>query len=387
MEVKSKRQADTRRLAISMFVLGMLASAVLFAGYMFLSKHSVFVPTVRLRYYRKLDREFGKYYQMEKRIREQSLYQIDSDQLDQDISRSLVSSIDDPYAEYYTAEDYENLERQYTEGYTGVGIAVRKGKNGRPTVSRVLSDSPAEEAGVKAGDRILSVNGRKTKTVDAASEAIRGAAGTKVNMTLSRSGSSFRVQMIRREVEESSVEYRKLSDAVGYIRISGFREGTSDEFQDAARSLTGDGYTKIIIDVRNNPGGVVKEAVKAADQLLPACRIMTAKDSSGKETEYKSDSTEAGFDYVVLVNGNTASAAEIFAGAIQKNHGGKVIGTTTYGKGLIQSVYKLKDGSALRLTTEEYYLPDGKRINGRGIKPDIRAKGTAAMAAAEKALS
>lgn len=348
------------------------------------------ISSSKLSYYRDLDKKYGKYYSLEQSIEENGLYSIDEKRRDKYLGQGLLRSLKDPYAQYYTKSEYEKLQRSYSGSYSGVGIEITE-KSGKLTVTHVIKDSPAQKGGVRKGDELLSVDGKAVDSVNKASKAIAGEEGTDVQLLLKRGGQKISVILTRSEVEEDSVSYRYYSgidgQKIGYIKIRRFRDNTSEDFQDAIDTITENEVDGIIIDVRDNSGGLKDEGVKCADMLLPSGKILIEKNKTGKKKVRKSDGNEAEFKYVVLVNGGTASSAEIFAGAIKVNKGGKIIGSKTYGKGVIQSIVELEDGFAYKYTTEEYLLPDGSSIDGKGIQPDIKVKSSQALARGIKELT
>lgn len=366
---------DERKKIMVSFLLGMVTALMLGFAFVYGIRGAGVLSAGKINYYKDLDAQYGKYYKMQKSIRDKSLYSIDKKKRDRYLSQAVIQSLPDPYAAYYNKEDYEKLERRYSESYSGIGISVEE-KKGKLRIAHVIKDGPAEQGGLRKGDRILSVDGKKVHSVDDASDRIGGEAGTDVVLKLKRGGQDVTVTLTRQEVEEDSVDSKFLKaengKKLGYIRIRHFREGTSEELKEAEERLMDGRVTGVVIDVRDNPGGIKDEGVKCADLLLPSGKILIEKNNQGKKKVARADGQCADFEYVVLVNGNTASAAEIFAGAVQVNRGGKLIGEKTYGKGVIQSVEKLEDGSAFKFTTEEYFLPDGTPINKKGIQPDIR---------------
>lgn len=381
---------DERKKIMVSFLLGMVTALVLGFAFVYGIRGAGVLSAGKINYYKDLDAQYGKYYKMQKSIRDKSLYSIDKKKRDRYMSRAVIQSLQDPYAAYYTKEDYEKLERRYSESYSGIGISVEE-KKGKLLIAHVIKDGPAEQGGLRKGDRILSVDGKKVHSVDDASDRIGGEAGTDVVLKLKRGGQDVTVTLTRQEVEEDSVDSKFLKaengKKLGYIRIRHFREGTSKELKEAEERLMDGRVTGVVIDVRDNPGGIKDEGVKCADLLLPSGKILIEKNNQGKKKVARADGQCADFEYVVLVNGNTASAAEIFAGAVQVNRGGKLIGEKTYGKGVIQSVEKLEDGSAFKFTTEEYFLPDGTPINKKGIQPDIRVASGKALTRGIQALS
>lgn len=368
-------------------IIGAFLAGVLFAALVIFLSTAVFhgtewISSSKLSYYKDLDQKYGKYYSMEQSIEQNGLYSVDEKKRDKYLAQGLIRSLQDPYAQYYTKSEYEKQQRSYSGSYSGVGIEITE-KSGKLTITHVIKDSPAQKGGVRKGDELLSVDGKSVDSVDKASQKIVGEEGTDVQLQLNRGGQKISVTLTRSEVEEDSVSYRYYSGTggqkIGYIKIRRFRENTSEDFKDAIDTITENDVDGIIIDVRDNPGGLKDEGVKCADVLLPSGKILIEKDKNGKKKVRKSDGNEAEFKYVVLVNGGTASSAEIFAGAIKVNKGGTLIGSKTYGKGVIQSIVELEDGSAYKYTTEEYLLPDGSSIDGKGIQPDIKVKSSEAL--------
>lgn len=381
---------DERKKIMVSFLLGMVTALVLGFVFVYGIRGAGILSAGKINYYKDLDAEYGKYYKMQESIQDKSLYSIDKKKRDRGLSQALIQSLPDPYAAYYTKSDYEKLERRYSESYSGIGISVEE-KKGKLLITHVIKDGPAEQGGLRKGDRIIAVDGKKVRSVDDASDRIGGEAGTDVVLKLKRGGQDVTVTLTRQEVEEDSVDSKFLKSEngkkLGYIRIRHFREGTSEELKEAEERLMDGRVSGVVIDVRDNPGGIKNEGVKCADLLLPSGKILIEKNNQGKKKVSRADGQCADFEYVVLVNGNTASAAEIFAGAVQVNRGGKLIGEKTYGKGVIQSVEKLEDGSAFKFTTEEYFLPDGTPINKKGIQPDIRVASGKALARGIRELS
>lgn len=381
---------DERKKIMISFLLGMVTALVLMFAFVYGIRGAGILSARKINYYKDLDARYGKYYKMQESIQDKSLYSIDEKKRDRYLAQAVIKSLPDPYAAYYTKTDYEKLERRYSESYSGIGISVEEKKD-KLLISHVIKDGPAEQGGLRKGDQIISVDGKKVHSVDDASDRIGGEAGTDVVLKLKRGGQDVTVTLTRQEVEEDSVDSKFLKGEngkkLGYIRIRHFRDGTSEELKEAEERLMDGRVSGVVIDVRGNPGGIKNEGVKCADLLLPSGKILIEKNNQGKKKVSRADGQCADFEYVVLVNGNTASAAEIFAGAVQVNRGGKLIGERTYGKGVIQSVEKLEDGSAFKFTTEEYFLPDGTPINKKGIQPDIRVASGKALARGIRELS
>ena len=331
----------------------------------------------KLDYYKALDKQWGKYYEIQKTSNDSDLYDTDSSKMEKAVISGMLSALPDPYAQYMTKSEYDSFSRKYLDSYTGIGISVQAADDGQVIVGKVIKGSTAEEAGLQKGDVIVSIGGSKPESVDKAAELMRGKAGTSVTVVVSRGAKEKTFRVARAQVEDRALEYSVYdkSKGIGYIDLNTFRKGASEELSDAITDLKNQGCTKVIIDLRGNPGGVADEGIKCADLLLPACRIVTVKNASGKEKIYNSDSSSKDVSYVLLVDGDTASAAEIFACAVKDNGGGKIIGSRTYGKGLIQGIFPLDDGSVIKLTVEEYVSPSGEKIDGKGVEPDIQGEG------------
>lgn len=337
--------------------------------------------------FKEFKRVYGKYFAIQELLDDEALGYNEASsgakvmKLDEKAYEKLMQSLDDPYAAYFTKKQYESFERNFAESYEGIGVTIAdvkiKGNDDiQILVCSVFEDSPAEQAGIKPGDFIYEVDGDKIKNSDDACDHMLGQAGTEVKVTVKREGEEITYTMARAKIEEKAVKYKELDkeNKIGYICITTFKQGTSESFKLAVKDLKNDGYEKIIIDLRNNGGGLTNEAYDLADYLLPEGVIVTEKNKSGRENAHKSDASSAGIDYVMLVNRQTASASEILACAVQDHKGGKIIGAKTYGKGVTQKTQKLADGSAIKFTIEEYFRPSGKTVNGIGVIPDIKVK-------------
>lgn len=326
--------------------------------------------------YRDLKSSYGKYYQMVKLIEKEALAELDEDAVSNDITdnslKALIAELDDPYAEYFTAEEYEVFEKKYAESYVGIGLAVAD-VDGEVVVYNVIKDGPADEAGIRGGDTITAIDGTEIKDSTEASVALSGKAGTEVTISIDRFGEKKVFTMNRVKMDNDSVSWDVYDKKAGiaHVRIDRFKKGTSKELKLAIKDIKSRGYDKVIIDLRANGGGRTDEAYKVTDYLLPEGNIDVEVNKEGKETTHNSKPGDAGIQYVVLVDDHTASASEIVSAAIQDNEGGKIIGIKTYGKGVTQKTHRFADGSAVKFTVEEYYRPNGDKVNGVGITPDI----------------
>jgi carboxyl-terminal processing protease len=284
----------------------------------------------------------------------------------------------DPHSSFMTKEEYQELMMETSGSFTGIGIEITIRDNVLTVVSPI-EDTPAYKAGLKAGDRIIKVEGKSTKDMGLmdAVKHIRGAKGTEVRLTVVRAGEDkpLEFSIMRDVIPLISVRWYFLSPDIGYIRISNFQNKTANELSSALDELErGSNLKGLILDLRNNPGGLLTQAVKVSDFFLDSGLIVSTRgrnDSENSEVVAHRNKKERNYPIIVLVNGGSASAAEIVAGALQDNKRALILGTRTFGKGSVQIVLPLSDGSALRLTTARYYTPSGRSIQLSGIKPDI----------------
>ena len=303
--------------------------------------------------------------------------QIDSKKLANGLYSGMLESLEDPYSVYYTKEQLNDLMDD-TEGiYYGIGAYISTNTDlKRPVISGIISGTPAEEAGLKNGDEILSVDKYEATSMELSNlvKKIRGKEGTKVHLKVYRSqtGENLEFDVERKNVDIPSVDSKMLSDGIGYIQISEFQSNTAKQFKKALVALEKEDMKGLIVDVRSNPGGLVTSVVDILDQILPEGTVVYTEDKYGKKETYTSDASCIHYPMAVLVNGDSASASEIFAGAIKDYDYGTLIGTKTFGKGIVQTVFPLENGDAIKITTAKYYTPKGHYIHGKGIQPDIK---------------
>lgn len=305
---------------------------------------------------------------------------VDAAALENGIYKGLLDAVGDPYTVYYTEEEIQELMEQTQGIYYGIGCYVGLDETTNCTkVVNAIPGTPAEEAGLRADDIIYEVDGVSTYDMDLNSVValIKGEEGTKVSLTIYRQGEPdyLYIDVERRKVESPTVEYEMLEDGMAYIQITEFDDVTVDQFADALATVKESDMEGLIIDLRANPGGSLDAVVEIAGMLLPEGLIVYTEDKYGERAEYTCDGMRA-FEYplVVLVDGNSASASEILAGAVQDYGMGKLVGTTTFGKGIVQRVVNLSDGSAVKITVSSYYTPNGRNIQGIGIEPDVECK-------------
>ena len=322
---------------------------------------------------RELNERYGKLYQMQKTAEDEFLWDVDTDAQMEEIYKDVVDDLGDKYSYYMTEEEYKEWVDAVSGTFTGVGIVFTQDDEGIYVVNRVIEDSPAQKAGLKPGDILLKADGKAYDDSNQMAAAIRGEAGTSVELTYKRDGKTQTVEMIRAEVTELSVYSSVLKegkDSYGYIQITSFEAETAKQFEAELNDLEQKNLQGLIIDLRNNPGGMVDQCVEIADMLLPEGMITYTEDKNGEKETYNSDEHCTKLNYVVLVNENSASASEIIAAAIKDNKGGPLVGKTTFGKGIIQGTIGFDDGSAMVMTIMQYFSPKGTKIHKVGVKPN-----------------
>lgn len=307
------------------------------------------------------------------------LEDVNQDHLVEGLYKGLFAGIGDPYSVYYTKEEYEELMQATSGKYYGIGALVSQDmRTGLITISKVFQGAPADKAGMKAEDAIYKVDDKSIdgKEVDKVVAMMKGEKGTQVKVTVYRPSEKKYIDLMitRDEVKVPTVESKMLNKEIGYIQITEFDEVTGEQFTKAVNQLKKQGMKKVVFDVRDNPGGSYATVCDILDEILPAGTLVYTKDKYGKEERQESDPESLNMPMVVLQNEDSASASEIFAGAIQDFKAGKIMGTQSFGKGIVQQIIPLGDGSAVKLTVEKYYTPSGKNIHGKGITPDIKVE-------------
>lgn len=288
--------------------------------------------------------------------------------------KGMFSGLDDPYSQYYTKEEFEKLKEQTSGSFVGIGIYISAtSDDDNITIIAPIEGSPAEKSGIKSGDKILKVDGKvvSVENSDEAVSMIKGEKGTEVELTIKRGDQILDISVERDEIVSKTVEEKVLDDNIGYIKITSFSEHTNKEFETALSTLKENDIKGLVIDLRDNPGGLLDVCKDIADSLIGEGTIVYTKDNKGNTEYLKSDKEKLGLPIALLTNEGSASASEILTGAIIDNEAGISVGTTTFGKGLVQSVRGLNDGTGYKLTTAQYFTPSGEYINGKGIKPTI----------------
>lgn len=323
-------------------------------------------------------RQYKKLVSLSEKINEDFYKKPDKDMLETGIYKGLFAGLGDVYSAYYTKDEMKQLLEASSGKYVGVGMTVGADKEtGRIRVESTFDKSPAKEAGIQKGDFIVKVDGKSYtyQEMDIAVKNMRGKAGTSVKISLIRANRPIEKTVVRRQITIQTIESRVLENNLGYISIKSFDEDTADDFRSALKNLEAKNIKGLIVDVRNDGGGLLNIVENIADRLLGKAVIVYTQDNKGnKEYLRSSDKEKVSIPIVVLTNGNSASASEILTGAILDNKAGISVGTTTYGKGLVQQVVPLRDGTGYKLTTAQYFTPNGSYINEKGIKPTIEVK-------------
>ncbi|WP_101772506.1 S41 family peptidase [Peptostreptococcus faecalis] len=300
------------------------------------------------------------------------------EKLEEGIYKGLFYGTEDVYSAYYTKDEMRQLMESSSGKYVGIGMLLKaEESSGLIVVERVFENSPAKTAGVKKGDQILKINGKSyaNQDIDIATKNIRGEEGTQVDVSFMRDKKIINKKLTRKEIKIESIKSEMKEDNIGYVKIESFDEDTDKDFRSAILNLKKNNMKALIIDVRDNGGGLLDSVEKISDQILGEGVIVYTEDNKKDRVYLKStDKEKINLPLVVLTNEHSASASEILTGAIVDNKAGISIGTTTYGKGLVQSVVGLRDGSGYKLTTSQYFTPNGNYIDKKGIKPTIEVK-------------
>ena len=316
---------------------------------------------------------------LESLIDEEYLDEKDEDSLREGLYAGLMSGLNDPYSTYYTAEQYKELNTSNEGSYVGIGAVLQKDEDGGAQIVQLYEGGSGEQAGLKKGDVLKAIDGEDVTEKETADIAamIKESDKDSVTLTVQRAEQkeTLDIKVEIRDVEIQTVSHEMLDDETGYIRISEFSEVTSNQYQKAFEDLHDKGMKKLVVDLRNNPGGLLNAVCDVLRQILPEGLIVYTEDKNGKKEEEKCDGkNELNMPLAVLVNGSSASASEIFAGAVKDYGIGTIVGSTTYGKGVVQTIQPLTDGSAVKITIAKYFTPKGNDINKKGITPDVEAE-------------
>ncbi|MGP1433116.1 MAG: S41 family peptidase [Catonella sp.] len=306
------------------------------------------------------------------------LNEIDNNKLKDGMYKGLTDSLGDPYTVYYNAEEFEEFNTSSSGTYCGIGVVVsQNASTGAITVVKTFKKGSGEEEGMLAGDIIYKVGGEKIAGLELSKVVakIKGEEGTLVKVTVLRNGKEIEFNLERRKLEIDTVNYRmeeKEGKKIGYIAVTEFDEVTASQFKEAIDSLEKDGMQGLVVDLRDNPGGLLDVTCEMLDRMIKKGLLVYTVDKSGKRIDEEA-TDDLSFDkpVVILVNGNSASASEVFSGAMKDYKAATLVGTKTFGKGIVQSIVPFGDGTAMKVTVSKYYTPNGINIHGRGIEPDI----------------
>ena len=304
---------------------------------------------------------------------------IDEQKLEEGIYKGFVAGVGDAYTNYYTSDEYASFKEKSSGVYAGIGIQMTlQTYDNSVEVTEVFEGSPAEKAGIKPKDRIIKAAGKRITgdEFNILPTLVKGTPGTTVDITIYRPEEDkyYDLTIERASVASPTVYFRMLNEEIGYIQITQFEAVTYDQFKIALDKLNKESAKGLVLDLRNNPGGLLNSVEQIADELVPQGVIVSTKDKQGKGSEYLADDKYINIPMVVLINGNSASASEVLAGALKDYNRAELIGTTTFGKGVVQTIVPLTDGSAIKLTTSQYFTPSGVCIQGIGIAPDYEVK-------------
>lgn len=308
-------------------------------------------------------------------VDEYYLFDKSQEDVENGVYAGMMAGLNDPYSVYYTKEEYDSLMESTSGVFCGIGVVIQQNiTTGIITVVRAMPGTPGEAAGFESGDIIYAVDGVEVTGEDSSSVVarIKGEEGTEVTVTVYRDGEKIDFTLKRAKIEVQTVEAKMLDNNIGYIQVTEFDDVTAKQYTKAIEDLTNQGMEGLIVDLRDNPGGLLSSVCTMLDEMLPEGLIVYTEDKNGtREEEYSDDEHQFTKPLAVLINGSSASASEIYAGAIKDYGIGTIIGTQSFGKGIVQRIVELGDGSALKLTISNYFTPNGNNIHKIGIEPDI----------------
>ncbi len=329
--------------------------------------------------YKNLVEKYGKLDMLYATLKGSYYEDLQDEVLMEKIYKGLFSAANDPYTSYMTKDEFENIKIKTTGKFQGIGVTLSIDKEGNIIVISPIKDTPAYRGGIKSGDIIKSVDGVEYKgnELETAVANMRGKVGTKVDLQYVRDGKVNEITLVRANITLESVFSDVLDDGeIGYIYISNFETKTGEDFKKELQDLESKGVKGVIIDLRNNGGGIVKSGIEVADELLGE-GVLAYTENKDKEKSFMNTTVgKTKLPYVILINQGTASTSEILVSGVKDNNGGKIIGTKSFGKGIIQSVRELTGGDAIKITTAQYFSPKGKKIHGVGIEPDYKVEVT-----------
>ncbi|MDP3387694.1 MAG: S41 family peptidase [Eubacteriales bacterium] len=370
-----------KRVLLIVIIVILITFSATLAGTTYLgfkTDDKIIVPMERYNALRELEKKYEKHEYISQLVQDSFLYEKDEAAIFEGSLKGMLAVLEDPYSEYLTTEEFDSLIEQTQGEYSGIGIYVSVTEDNKIVVVSPIEDTPADKAGLRTGDFISKVNGVEypgDRLSDAVS-VMKGKPGTDVTITINRvqkdgSELNFDVVITRQSIKIETIKYEMLEDNIGYIRITTFDQKTDEDFNVALKALTTQAMTGLIIDLRYNPGGLITSVTEIADALLGETIITYTQTRDGQREYYNSDKKKIDVPMVILINEGSASASEILAGAVKDTGSGTLVGTKTFGKGIVQRIMPLDDGSGVKLTVSEYFTPNDVNIHGIGIEPDV----------------
>lgn len=335
--------------------------------------NKVYISELEYEQIKDFEKDFGMLPSLKVFLEDNYYEPVNQEDLKIGVYKGLFEGTGDPYTRYMTKEEYDKLKSTTVGEFGGVGIVMTEGDDGYITVVSVRENSPAEKAGITQDDKIITIDGDDFRglTIQDAAAVLKGESGTKVKVSVIRDGKVLDFSMKRANIEDTSAYGSVIEDNMGYIRILSFDLNTAEQFKKALSELEAAGVDGLVIDVRNNVGGVVEQSVEIADVLMDEGVVVYLEDGKGEKTYYRTIDGRTELNYVILVNGMTASASEVLSAGVQDNEEGTILGTQTYGKGIMQKTWSMKNGDGLEITFAQYFSPKGNVIHGVGITPDV----------------
>lgn len=340
--------------------------------------NKAYIPVAEYNKLKSVYNEFSKVMLVEDYIRNNYLRDADKEKLMEGQLKGLFYSLEDPYSAYMTQDEFGSLMEETSGSFGGIGVVVTPGDDNLITVVSPIEGTPGEKAGIKSGDKIIAVDKKEfmAENMNDAVKLMKGEPNTEVTLTIMRKKTAkeneiLDIPITREIIRIETVKSNIIDDDIGYIKISSFDDLTYNDFKEQLDKLGKQNIQGLIIDLRNNPGGLLDRTVQIADELLGEGDIVYTQTKDGKRQYERSDKKMVDYPLAILINGGSASASEILSGAIKDHNRGVLIGTKTFGKGVVQTIHGLKDGSGIKLTTSEYFTPNGINIHGVGIEPDI----------------
>ncbi|MDR7856555.1 S41 family peptidase [Tissierella sp.] len=340
--------------------------------------NKAYIPKAEYNQLKSVYSKFSKVMAVENYVKSNYLRDVDESKLIDGQLKGLLASLEDPYSAYMNEDEFASLIQQTSGTFGGIGVVVTPGDDNLITVVSPIEDTPGERAGIKSGDKIIKVDGVEFlgENMDKAVKVMKGEPNTKVVLTIMRKDNEGKnqvldIEIIREMIRLVTVKSSIIDENIGYIKLTSFDDLTYKDFKTELDKLGKNNIEGLIIDLRNNPGGLLDICAQIADELLGEGDIVYTETKSGEREYLKSKKSMVNYPLVLLVNNGSASASEILAGAIKDHNRGMLIGTTTFGKGVVQRIRDLQDGTGLKLTISEYFTPSGTNIHGIGIEPDI----------------